>query len=155
MFKEISNKKVFHDFSIIDEYDAGLVLEGWEVKALMKNGINFTGSYVHNVNGELFLVNSNITPVITTTGNGFVHVDQTRFRKLLLNKKEVNKIIGLATVDRMTIMPLKLFRFKGKFKLKIAVCKGKKEYDKRESDKSRTIDNDLRRTVSSQKFSEE
>ncbi len=154
MLTEILNKKVFHDFSIEKEYEAGLMLEGWEVKAILKNGINFTGSYIHVINGELFLVHSNITPLISST-NGFVNIDPTRFRKLLLNKSEINKIIGITTQERITIMPLKLYRSNGKFKLKIAICKGKKEYDKREAEKTRTVDNDLRRTIKSQKLSGE
>lgn len=137
---EINNKKAYHDYFISDTYEAGIVLQGTEIKSIRINGANIKDSYVVIKNGEAFILNMHISHY--EQGNIFNH-EETRTRKLLLNKKEILKIRDKITIEGNTIVPLKIYFKNGKAKVLIGVAKGKKNYDKRESIKERDIKREL------------
>jgi SsrA-binding protein len=123
------NKRARHDYFIEITFEAGLVLEGWEVKSLRAGKAQLTESYVLLKNSEAWLLGCHITPLQTASTH--IHPDPTRTRKLLLNQKELNKLYGGVQRDGYTLMPLKMYWKKGRAKLEIALAKGKKEHDKR------------------------
>ena len=137
---EINNKKAYHDYFISDTYEAGIVLQGTEIKSIRVNGANIKDSYVVIKNGEAFILNMHISHY--EQGNIFNH-NETRTRKLLLNKKEILKLKDKITIEGNTIVPLKIYFKNGKAKILIGVAKGKKNYDKRESIKERDIKREL------------
>jgi SsrA-binding protein len=145
MTKTIENRKAHHDYSIIDEYEAGIKLQSWEVKSIAENVCSIVGAHCKVINNELFLVGSTM---------GRLPNDQFRFRKLLLTRKQIDKITGQVAENGVSLIPLSIHQKNGKFKLLIGVCKGKKKHDKRESDKKRTIENENRRIVKSQRITE-
>lgn len=129
------NKKAGFDYFIEEQYEAGLVLEGWEVKSLRAGKVNLSDSHVILKNGEAFLLGSQINPLQTASTHTVP--DPTRTRKLLLNQKELSHLIGSVERQGYTIVPLSLYWKKNKIKMKIALAKGKKEHDKRDSIKDR------------------
>lgn len=129
------NRKARHDYIIEQDFEAGLVLEGWEVKSLRASRAQISESYVVIKDGEAFLLNSHISPLITTSTHIKAIPDRTR--KLLLNAAELNKLIGAVQRQGYTIVPLNLHWKKGRAKLTIALAKGKKLHDKRETEKRR------------------
>lgn len=129
------NKKARHDFFIEETYEAGLVLEGWEVKSLRAGKANLTDSYVLLKNGEAWLLGCHITPLQTASTH--IHPDATRTRKLLLNQSELNKLYGSIERKGYTAVALALYWKGGLAKAQIALAKGKKQYDKRETEKQR------------------
>ena len=133
---EILNRKAKHDYFIINEYEAGISLLGTEIKSIKKGSANISDSFGKVKNGEIFLLNMYIAPY--EEGNIFNH-EERRDRKLLLHKKEILKINEQVTLKRYTIIPLKLYFKKGKAKILIGVCQGKKLYDKRQSIKEKEI----------------
>lgn len=128
----IVNKKARHDFFIEETFEAGVMLEGWELKSILKRKANMDLAHVHIRNGELFLFNAVITPLQTTSTH--VKAESTRNRKLLMKKQEIMRLIGKVERSGYTLIPLKIY-LKGKIKVEIALAKGKKQYDKRESAK--------------------
>ena len=128
--KEIaSNKKAFHDYFIDDSFEAGIELTGTEIKSIRLGNVNLKDSYAYIKNGELFISHMHISPY--EQGNIF-NVDPIRDRRLLITKKEINKLFGLIKQQGVTLVPLKLY-FKGKWaKLSIGIGKGNKLYDKRQ-----------------------
>lgn len=139
----ITNKKAYHNYELVEEYECGMVLEGWEAKSLADGIAAIVGSHCVVRDGEMFLVGSSI---------GKADNDQLRTRKLLLNRSELNRLMGRVQEKGLTLVPLKIYKKHGKFKLAIALAKGKKEYDKREDAKKRDIENEMRRIVKSQKL---
>jgi SsrA-binding protein len=139
----IENKKAFFDYEILEQYDCGLKLEGWEVKAIAAKACSIAGSHCVVMDQNVWLVGSNI---------GSSDHDMTRSRKLLLHKREITRLIGKTKERGLTLVPLRIYNMRGKYKLAIGLAKGKKEYDKRATDKKRDIDLELRRVVKSQKF---
>ena len=137
---EINNRKAYHDYFVLETYEAGIVLQGTEVKSLRINGANLKDSYVVIKNEEAFLINMHISHY--EQGNIFNH-EETRTRKLLLNKKEIFKIRDKVTLEGNTVVPLKLYFKNGKAKLMIGVAKGKKNYDKREAIKEKDIKREI------------
>lgn len=129
------NKKAFHDYFIEDRYEAGLVLEGWEAKAIRAGRANLKESYVILKDSEVFLIGCHISPL--TTASTHIHADPVRTRKLLLHAKEINKLIGSVERAGYALVPLDLHYKKGRIKLDIGLAKGKKQFDKRESEKKR------------------
>jgi SsrA-binding protein len=129
------NKKANHDFFIEDRYEAGLALQGWEVKSLREGRVQIKESYVTIKDGEAFLFGAHIVPL--STASTHIHPDPTRTRKLLLHRSELNKLIGLVERKGYTLVPTALYWQKGMAKLEIGVAKGKKLHDKRASDKDR------------------
>lgn len=124
-----SNKKAYHDYFIEDKYEAGIVLVGTEVKSIRQGKVNLKDSYVNIKNGEAFVYNLHISPY--EKGNIY-NVDPLRPRKILLNKREIRKLIGLVTLKGYSLIPLSLYLKNGLVKMELAVAKGKKNYDKRQ-----------------------
>jgi SsrA-binding protein len=131
----VDNKKAFHDYFIEERFEAGVVLEGWEVKSIRAGRIQLKEAYVIVRSGEIFLFGAHISPL--TTASTHVHPDPVRTRKLLLNASEINKLIGKVERAGFTLVPLNLHFKGGRIKCEIGLAKGKKQYDKRESEKDR------------------
>ncbi len=129
------NRKAFHDYFIEEKYEAGIVLEGWEVKAVRANRVQLKEAYVIIQRGEIYLIGCHITPL----GSASTHVrpDATRTRKLLLHSEEIAKLIGKVERAGYTLVPLDLHYTRGRIKVQIGLAKGKKQYDKREAEKER------------------
>jgi SsrA-binding protein len=123
------NKKAFHDYFIEEKYEAGIALEGWEVKAIRAGRMNIKESYVIIRSGELFLIGMHITPL--STASSHVSHDPTRTRKLLLHGREIAKLIGKVERAGYALVPLDLHFLRGRIKLEIGLAKGKKQHDKR------------------------
>ena len=123
------NKKAFHDYFIEERHEAGIALEGWEVKAIRAGRMNIKESYVIIKGGELFLIGMHITPLLTASTH--VSPDPTRTRKLLLHEREIMKLIGKVERAGYALVPLDLHFMRGRVKLEIGLAKGKKQYDKR------------------------
>ncbi len=129
------NKKARHDYSIEDTFEAGLVLEGWEVKSLREGRIQMTDTYVMIRGSEIYWLGGQITPLLSASTH--VNPEPTRSRKLLLHRREIDKLIGAVDRKGYTLVPLKMYWSKGRAKLQIGLAKGKKEHDKRADDKER------------------
>ncbi len=139
------NKRARHDYSLEDRYEAGLVLQGWEVKALRAGRVQFADSYALIKNGELYLFGSQITPLITASTH--VIADDRRTRKLLLHAREIDKLIGAVERDGYTLIPTAMYWKAGRAKLEIALAKGKQEHDKRATLKDRDWNRDKQRIM--------
>jgi len=131
----VQNKKAFHDYFIEDRYEAGLVLEGWEVKAIRAGRANLKEAYVTVKDGALYLFGSHISPLASASTH--ILPDATRTRKLLLHEAEIDKLTGKVQRAGYTLMPLDLHFKNGRIKLNIGLAKGKKQHDKRASEKER------------------
>jgi SsrA-binding protein len=131
----VDNKKAFHDYFIEERYEAGLVLEGWEVKAIRAGRVQLKEAYVTLMGAEPFVIGMHVSPLPTASTH--VHPDPTRSRKLLLNAEEIRKLIGKVEQKGMTLVPLDLHYTKGRVKIAIGLAKGKKQHDKREVEKER------------------
>ena len=123
------NKKAFHDYFIEEKHEAGMALEGWEVKAIRAGRMNIKESYVIIKGGEIFLIGMHITPLLTASTH--VSPDPTRTRRLLLHQREIMKLIGKVERAGYALVPLDLHFTRGRIKLEIGLAKGKKQYDKR------------------------
>lgn len=139
------NRKAGFEFFIEDQFEAGLVLRGWEVKSLRAGKINISDSHVIIKYGEAFLLGAQINPLQTASTHEIP--DPTRTRKLLLNRKELNILIGSVERQGYTIVPLSLYWKKNNIKIKIALAKGKKEHDKRDTIKDRDWQRDKSRIM--------
>ena len=133
---EILNRKAHYDYFIKETYEAGIELQGTEIKSLRKANANINDSYARIKNNEVYLTNMYIGKY--EEGNIFNH-DERRERKLLLHKREILKIDSEITTKRYTLIPLKIYFVRGKAKVELGVCQGKKLYDKRESIKEKDI----------------
>jgi SsrA-binding protein len=129
------NKKAHHDYFIEDRYEAGISLQGWEVKSLREGRVQIKESYVTIKEGEAYLFGAHIVPL--STASTHITPDPIRTRKLLLHRSELNKLIGMVERKGYTLVPTALYWKKGIAKLEIGVAKGKKLHDKRASDKDR------------------
>ena len=132
-----SNKKAFHEYFVLQKFEAGLALTGTEVKSLREGKANLKDSYVNFEKGEAYLYSAHISPY--THGNRENH-DPERRRKLLLHRRELDKLFGQLVEKGLTIVPLRLYFKKGRVKVEIAVVRGKKLFDKRETTKKRELD---------------
>lgn len=141
----IDNRKALHDFFIEERYEAGLVLEGWEVKAIRAGRANIKESYVIVRDAEVFIFGMHITPL--TSASTHVTADPTRTRKLLLRADEIRKLIGKVERAGYTLVPLDLHYSKGRIKASIGLGKGKKQHDKRETEKQRDWDREKARLM--------
>lgn len=131
----VENKKAFFDYFIEERYEAGLVLEGWEVKAIRAGRANIKEAYVIVRHAELFIIGCHISPLPTASTH--IHPDPVRTRKLLLHDTEISKLIGKTEQRGYTLVPLNLHYSKGLIKCEIGLAKGKKLHDKRETAKER------------------
>jgi SsrA-binding protein len=129
------NKRARHDYFIEESFEAGLVLEGWEVKSLRAGRAQVAEAYVVVRNGEIWLVGANITPL--TSASTHVHPDPGRSRKLLLARREIDRLIGSVERAGYTMVPLSLYWKKGRAKLEVGLAKGKKQHDKRATERDR------------------
>lgn len=138
------NRKARHDYSIIDTMEAGIVLQGTEIKSIRNGRINLKDGFARVRNGEVYLLNVHISPY--EQGNIFNH-DPLRTRKLLLHKKQIAKLINETKNTGITLIPLKVYIRNGYAKVLIGLAKGKKQYDKREDLKRKEIDRQISRTL--------
>ena len=139
------NRKAWHDYFIEQKFEAGLVLEGWEVKSLRAGRAQLKESYVVVQDAEIFLVGAHFSPLITASTH--IHPNPTRTRKLLLNRAEINKLIGSVERKGYTLIPLSLYWKRGRAKLEVALAKGKQLHDKRDSIKKRETDRETARAL--------
>ncbi len=129
------NKKARHDYTILETFEAGIALEGWEVKSLREGRIQLKESYVLIRNAEAFLFGAHISPLATASTH--IHPDPLRTRKLLLHRNELNKLVGGVERKGLTLVPLAMYWKRGRAKLEIALAEGKKLHDKRASEKDK------------------
>lgn len=141
-----TNKKAFHEYHIFDKFEAGMVLTGTEIKSIRKGAVNLKDSFVKIDDSEVFLYNCHISPY--EQGNRYNH-EEKRVRKLLLTKKEIEKLIGKIKKDGYAIVPLEIYIEKGWAKILIALAKGKKLYDKRDDLAKKAQSRDIERAVKS------
>ncbi len=141
----VDNKKAFHDYFIEEKYEAGLVLEGWEVKSIRAGRANLKEAYVVVKNGAIWLIGCHISPLASASSH--VLPDPTRTRKLLLHAAEIDKLIGRTERAGYTLMPLDLHYSRGRIKLTVGLAKGKKQHDKRAAEKEREWQREKQRLV--------
>ncbi len=141
----VDNKKAFHDYFIEEKYEAGLVLEGWEVKAIRAGRVQLKEAYVVLRNAAVWLIGCHISPLATASTH--VHPDPTRSRKLLLHAEEIRRLIGKVERAGYTMVPLNLHYTKGRIKLEFGLGKGKKQHDKRASEKDKEWQRDKQRLM--------
>ena len=140
------NRKAFHDFHLLETFEAGVVLLGTEVKAIREGRVNLRDSFARVEDGEVFLYNVNISPY---SHRGYADHEPLRRRKLLLHRDEIRKLIGKTVEKGMTLIPVRLYYKKGRVKVAVSLAKGKKEYDKRETIKRREADRETRAAIKS------
>ncbi len=139
------NKRARHEYHLEDRYEAGLALQGWEVKSIRAGRANIGESYAFVRQGELFLFGAQITPLIQASTH--VVADDRRTRKLLLHRNEIDKLIGRVERDGYTLVPTAMYWSKNKIKLEIALAKGKQDHDKRNAAKDRDWARDKQRIM--------
>ena len=137
-----TNRKARHEYFVLDTYEAGIVLTGTEVKSLRQGSANLSDGYATVINGEIWLHGMHISPY---KQGSYANVDPLRDRKLLLHGDEIRRLMGKINEKGLTLIPLKVYFKKNVAKVLIGVCKGKKEYDKRQAIARRDADRDLRR----------
>jgi SsrA-binding protein len=131
----VQNKKAFHDYFIEEKYETGMVLEGWEVKAIRDGRVQLKEAYVIIRNEALYLIGCHISPLKTASTH--INPDPTRTRKLLLHAEQIKRLIGKVERAGYTLVPLDMHYKTGRIKLEIGLAKGKKQHDKRESEKEK------------------
>ena len=143
----VDNKKAFHDYFIEERYEAGMVLEGWEVKAIRDGKVQLTDGYVVIKNGEMFIIGLLIHALKTASTH--VNPESARIRKLLLHKDEIRRLIGKVEQKGYTLVPINLHWKNGRVKCEIALAKGKAEHDKRDTIKDREGKREVERAMKS------
>jgi SsrA-binding protein len=141
----LTNRKAFKDFDVLETVECGVELKGSEVKSIRDGKINLNDSFARLDKGQVFLYNTHISPYAQAS---YMNVEPTRIRKLLLHKKQITRLTGQLTQKGLTLIPLKVyFNARGFAKIELAICKGKKLYDKREDLKKRETDLEMRRAM--------
>jgi SsrA-binding protein len=140
------NRKAYHDYHLLETFEAGVALLGTEVKAIREGRVNLRDSFARIDNGEVFLCNVNISPY---SHRGYADHEPLRQRKLLLHKDEIRKLIGKTVEKGMTLIPTRMYFKNGRVKVAVSLAKGKKDYDKRETIKRREVDRETRAAVKS------
>ncbi len=140
------NRKAFHDFHLLERFEAGIVLLGTEVKAIREGRVNLRDSFARLEDGEVFLYNVNISPY---SHRGYADHEPLRRRKLLLHRDEIRKLVGKTVEKGMTLVPVRLYYKNGRVKVEVSLAKGKKDYDKRETIKQREADRETRAAIKS------
>ena len=141
----VQNKKAFFDYSVEERFEAGLVLEGWEVKAIRAGQAQLKEAYVIVRAGAILLLNAHITPLKTASTH--IHPEPTRTRKLLLNAAEIRKLIGKVERSGYTLVPLDLHFSKGRVKLDIGLARGKRQFEKRDATREKDWKREQRRLM--------
>jgi SsrA-binding protein len=142
------NRKAFHDFHLLESFEAGLVLLGTEVKAIREGRVNLRDSFARLEDGEVYLYNVNISPY---SHRGYADHEPLRRRKLLLHRDEIRKLVGKTVEKGMTLVPVRLYFKNGRVKVAVSLAKGKKDYDKRETIKKREVDRETRAAIKSRR----
>jgi SsrA-binding protein len=142
------NRKAYHDFHLLETFEAGVALLGTEVKAIREGRVNLRDSFARVDGGEVFLYNVHISPY---SHRGYADHEPLRKRKLLLHKDEIRKLIGKTVEKGMTLIPVRMYFKKGRVKVAVSLAKGKKEYDKRETIKKRETDRETRAAIKSRR----
>ncbi len=146
LMEPLVNRKARHEFTLMDTYQAGVLLEGWEVKAILARRINFDNAHIIIQDGEAFLFNVMLTPLESTSTH--MQAESTRRRKLLLHKKDIKKLYEKVKEKTFTLVPSRIYQVgNGKIKVDVCLAKGKKEYDKREDKKNADLKKDLNRLM--------
>jgi len=138
------NRKAFHDFHLLETFEAGIMLLGTEAKAIREGRVNLRDSFARVENGEVYLYNVNISPY---SHRGYADHEPLRRRKLLLHRDEIRKLIGKTVEKGMTLVPVRMYFKNGRVKVGVSLAKGKKDYDKRETIKRREIDRETRSAI--------
>lgn len=141
----VDNRKAYHDYFVEEKFEAGIALEGWEVKAIRAGRVQLKEAYVIVKNGEIVLLGAHITPL--TTASTHVRTDPTRTRRLLLHRAEINRLVGQVERAGYTLVPLNLHYSRGRVKLDVGLAKGKKQYDKRSSIREREWNREQQRLL--------
>ena len=142
------NRKAYHDFHLIETFEAGVALLGTEVKAIREGRVNLRDSFARVEGGEVFLYNVNISPY---SHRGYAEHEPLRRRKLLLHRDEIRKLIGKTVEKGMTLVPVRMYFKNGRIKVAVSLAKGKKDYDKRETIKRREADRETRAAIKSRR----
>ena len=142
------NRKAFHDYHLLETFEAGLVLLGTEVKAIREGRVNLRDSFARVEGSEVYLYNVHISPY---SHRGYADHEPLRRRKLLLHKSEIRKLIGKTVEKGMTLVPVRLYFKNGRVKVAVSLAKGKKDYDKRETIKRREVDRETRAAIKSRR----
>ncbi|MBK4735761.1 SsrA-binding protein SmpB [Noviherbaspirillum pedocola] len=137
----VDNKKAFHDYFIEERFEAGIVLEGWEVKSIRAGRINLKEAYVIVRKAEIFLFGAHISPLATASTH--INPDPVRTRKLLMHDHEISKLIGKVERAGYTLVPLNLHYAKGRIKCEVGLAKGKKMHDKRDTERQRDVQREI------------
>lgn len=143
------NKKARHDYFVMETYEAGIELFGTEVKSIRRGQVNLKDSYCSVDKGELFVYGMHISPY--EQGNIF-NRDPMRVRRLLMHKKEINKLLGLVTQQGLTLVPLSMYFRGSRVKIEVGLCKGKKLYDKRDTEAARQAGREIERSMKSKQY---
>ena len=138
----IQNKKAYHDYFVLEEYEAGIELFGTEVKSIRQGKVNLKDSWCNIVDGEIFANGMHISPY--EHGNIF-NRDPWRVKRLLMHKREINRLYGTVKQEGLSLIPLSVYFVKGRAKMKVGLCKGKKLYDKRETAAKKAAQRDIER----------
>lgn len=144
-----SNRKAFHEYQILEKYEAGISLLGTEVKSIREGRINLRDSYAVIRGGEPYLLGCHISPY--SHGNRENH-DPTRERKLLLHRREISKLIGKTQEKGLTLIPLRVYFKRGKIKVELGVARGKKIHDKRETERRKEVEREAREAIRSRRY---
>jgi SsrA-binding protein len=142
------NRKAYHDYHLIETFEAGVALLGTEVKAIREGRVNLRDSFARVEDGEVFLYNVNISPY---SHRGYATHEPLRRRKLLLHRAEIRKLIGKTVERGMTLVPVRMYFKNGRVKVAVSLAKGKKEYDKRDAIKKRDTDRETRAAIKSRR----
>ena len=146
MIKEVAaNRQAFHNYEIIEKFEAGMVLTGTEIKSAREGRVNLKDAYGVVKNAEVWLLNCHISPY--SHGN-YANHDPLRTRKLLMHRSEIKRLIGRTTEKGLTLVPLKVYLKEGRLKCELALAKGRKVHDKREVSRQKTIDRETRQALS-------
>ena len=145
----VQNRKAFHDYAITERFEAGMVLQGWEVKSLREGRAQLVDAHAIIKNDEIFLLGMNITPLKTVSTH--FEPDPTRTRKLLLHAKEIKKLIGVVDRKGYTLIPISMYWKKGTVKIELGLAQGKKAHDKREAKKTQDWNREQARIMRSKR----
>jgi SsrA-binding protein len=141
----VQNRKAFHDYFVEERHEAGLVLDGWEVKSIRAGRAQINEAYVVLRNGELWLIGAHLSPL--STASTHIDPDPTRNRKLLMHAEEIRRLVGKVEQRGFTLVPLNLHYRKGRIKLEFALARGKLKHDKRASERDREWDREKQRVL--------
>lgn len=139
-----TNRKARRDYTILETYDAGLMLSGTEIKSIRRHRVSLDDSFARIDGGELFLYNMHVSPY---EQGGRFNTDPVRPRKLLMHRREIDRLMGLTSQRRLTLVPLRLYQAHGLAKVELAVAKGKRVFEKRDRIREREVERDLRRRL--------